>query len=149
MAQPRPGIDISWTKAVTREITESRADQYKHYRARLRPLSSLLTLDHHHLTVSSSHLKHVCNFNPRNRIVQDPSPNPARRYAFRVYFGRSRGAVLMQIRVRFLGMNVASGPELAAAVTNYGGLGVIGGHGYTPKVLRQQVRPTSLPANAP
>ena len=37
-------------------------------------------------------------------------------------------------------MNVASGPELAAAVTNYGGLGVIGGHGYTPKVLRQQVR---------
>ena len=40
------------------------------------------------------------------------------------------------------GMNVASGPELAAAVTNHGGLGVIGGHGCTPKVLRQQVRPT-------
>lgn len=38
-----------------------------------------------------------------------------------------------------LGMNVAAGPELAAAVTNAGGLGVIGGHGYTPKVLRQQV----------
>lgn len=37
-------------------------------------------------------------------------------------------------------MNVAAGPELAAAVTNAGGLGVIGGHGYTPKVLRQQVR---------
>lgn len=36
-------------------------------------------------------------------------------------------------------MNVAAGPELAAAVTNAGGLGVIGGHGYTPKVLRQQV----------
>ena len=45
----------------------------------------------------------------------------------------------------FVGMNVASGPELAAAVTNYGGLGVIGGHGYTPKVLRQQVRPTLIP----
>lgn len=42
----------------------------------------------------------------------------------------------------FVGMNVASGPELAAAVTNHGGLGVIGGHGYTPKVLRQQVRCT-------
>jgi len=42
-------------------------------------------------------------------------------------------------------MNVASGPELAAAVTNYGGLGVIGGHGYTPKVLRQQVRPIPFP----
>ncbi|KAI0718335.1 2-nitropropane dioxygenase [Fomitopsis betulina] len=38
------------------------------------------------------------------------------------------------------GMNVAAGPELAAAVTNAGGLGVIGGHGYTPKILRQQIR---------
>jgi NAD(P)H-dependent flavin oxidoreductase YrpB (nitropropane dioxygenase family) len=36
-------------------------------------------------------------------------------------------------------MNVAAGPELAAAVTNAGGLGVIGGVGYTPKFLRQQV----------
>jgi NAD(P)H-dependent flavin oxidoreductase YrpB (nitropropane dioxygenase family) len=38
------------------------------------------------------------------------------------------------------GMNIASGPELAAAVTNAGGLGVIGGLGYTPKILRQQIR---------
>ncbi|KII85970.1 hypothetical protein PLICRDRAFT_165562 [Plicaturopsis crispa FD-325 SS-3] len=38
------------------------------------------------------------------------------------------------------GMNVAAGPELAAAVTNAGGLGVIGGLGYTPKILRQQIR---------
>jgi NAD(P)H-dependent flavin oxidoreductase YrpB (nitropropane dioxygenase family) len=37
------------------------------------------------------------------------------------------------------GMNVAAGPELAAAVTNAGGLGVIGGLGYTPKFLRQQI----------
>ena len=37
-------------------------------------------------------------------------------------------------------MNVAAGPELAAAVTNSGGLGVIGGVGYTPNILRQQVR---------
>ena len=36
-------------------------------------------------------------------------------------------------------MNVAAGPGLAAAVTNAGGLGVIGGLGYTPKFLRQQV----------
>jgi len=36
-------------------------------------------------------------------------------------------------------MNVAAGPELAAAVTNAGGLGVIGGVGYTPKVLRAQI----------
>ncbi|KAH9965020.1 2-nitropropane dioxygenase [Lactifluus volemus] len=38
------------------------------------------------------------------------------------------------------GMNVAAGPELAAAVTNAGGLGVIGGVGYTPKFLRQQIK---------
>lgn len=37
-------------------------------------------------------------------------------------------------------MNVAAGPELAAAVTNAGGLGVIGGFGYTPKILRQQIQ---------
>jgi NAD(P)H-dependent flavin oxidoreductase YrpB (nitropropane dioxygenase family) len=36
-------------------------------------------------------------------------------------------------------MNVAAGPRLAAAVTNAGGLGVIGGVGYTPKFLRQQI----------
>ncbi|KIJ55297.1 hypothetical protein M422DRAFT_219909 [Sphaerobolus stellatus SS14] len=41
--------------------------------------------------------------------------------------------------VLLAGMNVAAGPELAAAVTNAGGLGVIGGVGYTPKVLRQQI----------
>ncbi|KAE9403493.1 2-nitropropane dioxygenase [Gymnopus androsaceus JB14] len=42
--------------------------------------------------------------------------------------------------VLLAGMNVAAGPELAAAVTNAGGLGVIGGFGYTPKILRQQIR---------
>ncbi|KAI8840239.1 putative 2-nitropropane dioxygenase [Chytridium lagenaria] len=38
------------------------------------------------------------------------------------------------------GMNVASGPELVAAVTNAGGLGVIGGLGYTPEVMRKQIK---------
>jgi len=37
------------------------------------------------------------------------------------------------------GMNVAAGPELAAAVTNSGGLGVIGGVGYTPEFLKKQI----------
>lgn len=37
------------------------------------------------------------------------------------------------------GMNVAAGPDLAAAVTNAGGLGVIGGVGYTPQMLREQI----------
>jgi NAD(P)H-dependent flavin oxidoreductase YrpB (nitropropane dioxygenase family) len=38
------------------------------------------------------------------------------------------------------GMNVAAGPELAAVVSNNGGLGVIGGLGYTPDMLRSQIR---------
>jgi NAD(P)H-dependent flavin oxidoreductase YrpB (nitropropane dioxygenase family) len=37
------------------------------------------------------------------------------------------------------GMNVAAGPKLAAAVSNAGGIGVIGGVGYTPDMLREQV----------
>jgi len=37
------------------------------------------------------------------------------------------------------GMNVAAGPELAAAVTNAGGMGVIGGVGYTPEFLKKQI----------
>ncbi|KAF9266091.1 2-nitropropane dioxygenase [Marasmius fiardii PR-910] len=41
--------------------------------------------------------------------------------------------------VMLAGMNVASGPELVAAVTNAGGLGVLGGLGYTPKMLRELI----------
>ncbi|CAM1511524.1 Fc.00g090370.m01.CDS01 [Cosmosporella sp. VM-42] len=37
------------------------------------------------------------------------------------------------------GMNVAAGPRLAAAVSNAGGLGVIGGVGYTPDMLKEQI----------
>ena len=36
-------------------------------------------------------------------------------------------------------MNQAAGPELAAAVCNAGGLGVIGGLHFTPSMLRQQI----------
>jgi NAD(P)H-dependent flavin oxidoreductase YrpB (nitropropane dioxygenase family) len=42
--------------------------------------------------------------------------------------------------VLLAGMNVAAGPQLAAAVTNCGGLGVIGGLNYTPKFLRMMIR---------
>jgi NAD(P)H-dependent flavin oxidoreductase YrpB (nitropropane dioxygenase family) len=45
----------------------------------------------------------------------------------------------IQHPVLLAGMNVAAGPKLAAAVTNAGGLGVIGGVGYTPDMLREQV----------
>lgn len=38
--------------------------------------------------------------------------------------------------VMLAGMNVAAGPDLAAAVSNAGGLGVIGGISYTPKMLK-------------
>ncbi|KAJ3338895.1 hypothetical protein HDU93_008948 [Gonapodya sp. JEL0774] len=38
------------------------------------------------------------------------------------------------------GMNVAAGPDLAAAVTNSGGMGVIGGLGYSPEQLRRQIK---------
>lgn len=41
--------------------------------------------------------------------------------------------------VLLAGMNVAAGPKLAAAVTNAGGLGVIGGVGYTPEMLKDQI----------
>ncbi|KAI0890195.1 NPD-domain-containing protein [Annulohypoxylon maeteangense] len=37
------------------------------------------------------------------------------------------------------GMNVAAGPKLAAAVTNAGGLGVVGGMSYTPAMLKEQI----------
>jgi len=46
----------------------------------------------------------------------------------------------IQHPILLAGMNVAAGPELAAAVTNAGGLGVIGGVGYTPKILAQQIK---------
>ncbi|UZJ51180.1 hypothetical protein CBS101457_000500 [Exobasidium rhododendri] len=41
--------------------------------------------------------------------------------------------------IMLAGMNVAAGPELAAAVTNAGGIGVIGGVGYSPKFLQEQI----------
>ena len=36
-------------------------------------------------------------------------------------------------------MNVAAGPKLAAAVTNAGGIGVIGGLRQSPKMLQQSI----------
>ncbi|TIA71265.1 hypothetical protein E3P84_02870 [Wallemia ichthyophaga] len=41
--------------------------------------------------------------------------------------------------VMLAGMNVAAGSKLAAAVTNAGGIGVLGGLGYTPKNLQHQI----------
>ncbi|KAG8745240.1 hypothetical protein FRC12_014625 [Ceratobasidium sp. 428] len=38
------------------------------------------------------------------------------------------------------GMSVAAGPALAAAVTNAGGLGVVGGLHYSPKALKQMIQ---------
>mmetsp|Transcript_37180 Transcript_37180/g.72093 ORF Transcript_37180/g.72093 Transcript_37180/m.72093 type:complete len:360 (-) Transcript_37180:75-1154(-) len=41
--------------------------------------------------------------------------------------------------IMLAGMNVAAGPALAAAVTNAGGLGVIGGVNYTPEMLQETI----------
>ncbi|KAH8108142.1 2-nitropropane dioxygenase [Cristinia sonorae] len=41
--------------------------------------------------------------------------------------------------VMLAGMNVAAGPKLAAAVTNAGGIGVIGGMRLTPKMLQHAI----------
>ncbi|KAF8634214.1 hypothetical protein AX15_001023 [Amanita polypyramis BW_CC] len=48
----------------------------------------------------------------------------------------------IQHPILLAGMNATSGPELVAAVTNAGGLGVIGGLGLSPKMLRGQIRAT-------
>jgi NAD(P)H-dependent flavin oxidoreductase YrpB (nitropropane dioxygenase family) len=45
----------------------------------------------------------------------------------------------IQHPVLLAGMNVAAGPELAAAVTNAGGLGVFGGVNYTPKMFKMKL----------
>eukprot|EP01084_Bolivina_argentea_P164661 286247_1 len=37
------------------------------------------------------------------------------------------------------GMNKAAGPKLAAAVCNAGGLGVIGGYNFSPRILKLQI----------
>mmetsp|Transcript_78375 Transcript_78375/g.199227 ORF Transcript_78375/g.199227 Transcript_78375/m.199227 type:complete len:368 (+) Transcript_78375:59-1162(+) len=50
------------------------------------------------------------------------------------------------------GMNIAASPELAAAVTNAGGLGVFGGVTYTPKIFRaklQELKDHLVDKNAP
>lgn len=47
------------------------------------------------------------------------------------------------------GMNVAAGPELVAAVSNAGGLGVIGGLGYTPKHLRGVIKDLKASLKSP
>ncbi|KAF2704306.1 NPD-domain-containing protein [Pleomassaria siparia CBS 279.74] len=54
---------------------------------------------------------------------------------------RTKLTDLLKIKhpVMLAGMNVAAGPKLAAAVTNAGGIGVLGGIGYTPDMLREQI----------
>jgi NAD(P)H-dependent flavin oxidoreductase YrpB (nitropropane dioxygenase family) len=45
----------------------------------------------------------------------------------------------IQHPILLAGMGYTSGPELVAAVSNAGGLGVIGGVGYTPDMLRDMI----------
>ncbi|WVQ94436.1 hypothetical protein IAU59_001515 [Kwoniella sp. CBS 9459] len=55
----------------------------------------------------------------------------------------------IQHPIMLAGMNVAAGPELAAAVSNAGGLGVIGGLGYTPKHLRGIIKDLKSSLSSP
>lgn len=45
----------------------------------------------------------------------------------------------IQHPILLAGMGHTSGPELVAAVSNAGGLGVIGGVGYTPDALKEMI----------
>ncbi|KAJ7255440.1 hypothetical protein B0H12DRAFT_1113406, partial [Mycena haematopus] len=63
----------------------------------------------------------------------NPNPNPNHLNPLTTLFN-IRHPVLLA------GMDAAAGPELAAAVTNAGGMGVIGGYGFTPGGLREQIR---------
>ena len=46
----------------------------------------------------------------------------------------------IQHPILLAGMGPISGPDLAAAVSNAGGFGVIGGVSYTPRILRLQIK---------
>lgn len=51
--------------------------------------------------------------------------------------------------IMLAGMNKAAGPKLAAAVTNAGGLGVIGGVGFTPRILKLTIKHLKKALNDP
>ena len=83
------------------------------------------------------HSRHGHDHNTYHSVVRHQAPYPACRCASRRHSQADQASSLLNL---VTGMNVAAGPELAAAVSNAGGLGVIGGIGYTPKMLRSQVR---------
>ncbi|KAK5064403.1 hypothetical protein LTR84_000236 [Exophiala bonariae] len=58
---------------------------------------------------------------------------------------------LFRIRhpIMLAGMGPVSSPKLAAEVTNAGGIGVIGGYGYTPDQLREQIKELKSYLHAP
>jgi hypothetical protein len=65
----------------------------------------------------------------------------------RIHFGASlghRSPVFQLPKVLLAGMNIAASPQLAAAVTNAGGLGVWGGVFYTPKMFRAKLKDGGL-----
>jgi len=55
-----------------------------------------------------------------------------------------RSPVFQLPKVLLAGMNIAASPQLAAAVTNAGGLGVWGGVFYTPKMFRAKLKDGGL-----
>jgi len=51
--------------------------------------------------------------------------------------------------IMLAGMNKAAGPDLAAAVSNHGGLGVVGGVNYSPRALKILIRSLKRKLNDP
>eukprot|EP00435_Cladocopium_sp_Y103_P071442 s155_g37.t1 len=71
---------------------------------------------------------------PRSVMVEPPQPPmPPISTPITDLFG-------IQHPVLLAGMNIAASPQLAAAVTNAGGLGVWGGVFYTPKMFRSKLK---------
>lgn len=74
-----------------------------------------------------------------NRTAWDPASYPTGRYV-----PTERNLDVTKHDIYDTGMDRAAGSELAAAVTNAGGLGVVGGYGFTPNGIRSLVSGTSL-----
>ena len=55
----------------------------------------------------------------------------------------------IQHPVLLAGMGHTAGPDLVAAVSNAGGLGVLGGYSYTPEFLREAIREVKKRLNRP
>ncbi|PNP52057.1 hypothetical protein THARTR1_07266 [Trichoderma harzianum] len=94
------------------------------------------------IKVKSEETGHLGIF-PQNSTIPRYRPKPPFVLASRPSLEQIRTPITDLFKIKhpilLAGMNVAAGPKLAAAVTNAGGMGVIGGVGYTPEMLKEQI----------